>query len=100
MNMYREDFENIFRKQGLLFVFCKVLFNQGHRSRTKDHYAKFSDFFHESIKQKILSLQQYASNSRNRLIWKPVLQKDTPFCCVLFIHKHDHVIYGATKVQT
>ena len=47
--MYRKDFQNIFRKQGLLFYF---LFNQGHRSRTKDHEATFGDFFRESIKQK------------------------------------------------
>ena len=46
---------------------------------------------------------KFASNGRKRFILKPVLQKGTPSCCVLFIHKpskHDHVIYGATKVQT
>ena len=52
----------------------------------------------ESIKQKNQSLQQCASNGRNRFIWKPVLQKGTSFGYVLFIHKiskHDPVIYGA-----
>ena len=54
------------------------------------------------MKQKIQSLQQYSSHSRNRLIWKPVLQKSTSSRCVLFVRrisKHDHIIYGAAKVQ-
>ena len=32
--------------------------SQSDRSQTKDHYAKFGDFFQESIKQKLQSLQQ------------------------------------------
>ena len=52
--MYRDDFQNIFWKQRRCpFLFCEVLFNQGHRSRTKDRWAKFGDIFQESIKQKI-----------------------------------------------
>ena len=50
-------------------------------------------FFQESVKQKIRSLQQCASNGRKTFIWKLVLQKGTSSHCVLFIHKlskHDH----------
>ena len=64
--MYREDFQNILRKQR------PSLFTLGGfiqpRTRTKDRYkAKFGDIFQESLKQKIQSPQQYASNSRNKL---------------------------------
>ena len=52
--MYRDDFQNFFfENKGRRFLFCEVLFNQGHRSRTKDRWAKFGDIFQESIKQKI-----------------------------------------------
>ena len=36
VDRYRDDFQNILRKQRPSFLFCGVLFNQGHRSRTKD----------------------------------------------------------------
>ena len=101
--MYRDDFQNILRKQRPSLFILRSFIQPGHRSRTKDRQAKFGDIFQESIKQKIQSLQQYASNSRNKLIWKPVLQKGTSSRCVLFIRrlsKHDHVIYGAAKIQT
>ena len=69
-----------------------------HESWTKDHYAKFGNIFQESIdKKKFQVCSKCASNSRNRFLWKPVLQKGTSSCCVLFIHKaskHDHVIYS------
>ena len=45
-------FKTFFENKGRLFLFCEVLFNQGHRSRTKDHYAKFGDISKESIKHK------------------------------------------------
>ena len=67
----------------------------------QDHYGKFGDVSEESIKQKNQSLQQCASNGRNRFIWKPVLQKGTSSRYVLYIHKiskHDPVIYGTVKV--
>ena len=60
VDMYREDFQNILRKQrSLLFVLRSFIqpCMQGHRSRTKDHYGKFGDIFQESIKQKIQSVQ-------------------------------------------
>ena len=52
---------------------------------------------------KTKKFSKLASNGRKSFILKPVLQKGTPFRCVLFIHKpskHDHAIYDATKVQT
>ena len=30
-------------------LFCEFLSNQGRRSRTKDHYAKFGDVMHQSV---------------------------------------------------
>ena len=101
--MYRDDFQNILRKQRPSLFILRSFIQPGDGSRTKDRKAKFVDIFQEWIKQKIQSLQQYASNSRKQLIWKPVLQKDTSSRCVLFIRrlsKHDHVIYGASKIQT
>ena len=101
--MYRDDFQNIFWKQRPSLFVLRSFMQPGHKSRTKDRQAKFGDIFQESIKQKIQSLQQYASNSRKKLIWKRVLQKGTSSRCVLFIRrlsKHDHVIYGAAKIQT
>ena len=75
--MYREDFQNILRKlHEIWWYFSRV-------DKT--------------------SLQQCASNSRNRLNCKPVLQKGTSSRCVLLIRKlskYDHVIYGAVKVKT
>ena len=96
-------FKTFFKNKGRRFLLWEVLSNQGHRTRTKDRYAKFGDIFQESLKQKIQRLQQYASNSRNKLIWKPVLQKGKSSRCVLVIRrlsKHDYVIYGAAKIQT
>ena len=96
-------FKTLFEDKGCRFLLCEVLLNQGHKLQTRDHYTKFGDIFEESIKQKIQSVQHYAFNSRNRFTWKPVLQKGTFSRCILFIRKlskHDHVIYGAAKVQT
>ena len=90
--MYRDDFQNILRKQRPSLFILRSFIQPGHRSPTNDRSGKFGDIFQESIKQKIQSLQQYASNSRNKLIWKPVLQKGTSSRCVLFIRrlsKHD-----------
>ena len=101
--MYRDDFQNILRKQRTSLFILRSFIQPGQRSRTKDRQAKFGDIFQESIKQKIQSLQQYASNNRKKLIWKPVPQKGTSSRCVLFIRrlsKHVHVIYGAPKIQT
>ena len=101
--MYRDDFQNILRKQRQSLFILRSFIQPRQRSLTKARYAKFGDIFQESIKQKIKSLQQYASNSRKILIWKPVLQKGTSSRCVLFIRrvsKLDHIIYSAAKVQT
>ena len=68
MDMYRDDFQNILRKQRTSLFILRSFIQPGHRSRTMDRQAKFGDIFQESIKQKIQSLQQYASNSRKKLI--------------------------------
>ena len=66
--MYRGDFQNILGKQRPLLLFGKFYSTKviGRGPRTRQ--AKFGDIFQESIKQKIRSLLQYASNSRNELI--------------------------------
>ena len=66
--MYKEDFQNILRKQRPSLFILRSFIQPGDGSPTKDRKAKFGDIFQESIKQKIQSLQQYASNSRNKLI--------------------------------
>ena len=62
--MYRDDFQNILRKQR------PSLFTLGSFIQLRSYYQgplrEFGDIFQESLKQKTQSLQQYASNSRNK----------------------------------
>ena len=100
MYMYKEDFENILRKQrpspkGFIYFATGNSMSPGPRTTMRNLVIFFKS---RSIKKKNQVCSKCASNSRNRFLWKPVLQKGTSSCCVLVIHKaskHDHVIYCA-----
>ena len=99
INVYREDIQSIIRKQRP-FPFLRNVIPPSSWVADQGSTQNLVIFFQESVKQKIRSLQQCASNGRKRFIWKLVLQKGTSSRCVLFIHKlskHDH---GAAEVQT
>ena len=95
MYMYKEDFENILWKQRpspkgfIYFATCNSM-SPGPRTTMRNLVIFFKS---RSIKKKFQVCSKCASNSRNRFLWKPVLQKGMSSCCVLFIHKaskHDH----------
>ena len=50
--------------------FAKCNYTNSHRSQTKDHYAKFSDIFQDSIKQKIKSLQQICFQRQKKVVYE------------------------------
>ena len=95
VNVYREDFQSILRKQRPKCNSTKVM-GRGPSTNTRNLVI----FSQESVKQKIRSLQQCASNGRNRFIRKLVLQKSMSSRSVIFIHMLSKLDHGAAEVHT